>query len=274
MAIDHYENFPVGSVLLPRRLRHPTAVIYAFARSADDIADEGDDPPPVRLERLRHYHGQLQRIAAGEMPTEALFDALAQITRQHDLPPQLFYDLIDAFSQDVVKKRYADYSELLDYCRRSANPIGRLMLRLFQRDNERNCADADRICTSLQLINFWQDVAIDHKKGRIYLPQDEMSQHGVTAAQIERGDCSGGWRSLMAAQIERTRALLFAGAPLAARLGGRFGLEIRLTIEGGRRILELIEASGGDVFRHRPQLRLRDWLLMLARSQRALPEST
>ena len=179
MSVDHYENFPVASLLVPPHLRRPIAVIYHFARSADDLADEGTDPPAARLAALAAYRAELERIAAGTLPQLPLFADLAQVIRDHNLPLQLFHDLLDAFAQDVVKTRYANYTELLDYCRRSANPVGRLVLHLFGRTESARLQESDAICTALQLINFWQDVAIDWKKDRVYLPQEDLTRFGV-----------------------------------------------------------------------------------------------
>jgi phytoene synthase len=256
----HYENFPVASLLLPARLRSPVAIIYRFARSADDFADEGADPPSARLAKLDAYRRQLAA------PSEPLLREVERIVREHGLPRQLFHDLLDAFSQDVTKTRYADYAELLDYCRRSANPVGRLLLHLFKRTSETNLRQSDAICTALQLINFWQDIAIDYAKGRIYLPLDEMTRHGVTEQHIAAQRCDAAWRSLMAFQVGRTRALMRSGAPLGRELPGRIGLEIRATVQGGLRILERIEKAHFDVFRRRPVLKWLDWPLLAARA--------
>ena len=260
MAVAHYENFPVASVLLPAPLRAPVAVIYRFARGADDIADEGADAPAERLRKLDDFRRQL------DAPSEPLLREVARIAREFALPRQLFADLLDAFAQDVTKTRYADYAELLDYCRRSANPVGRLLLHLFNRTSEAQLRRSDAICTSLQLINFWQDVALDFAKGRIYLPQDEMQEHGVSEEHITTGRCDNAWRALMAFQVRRTRALMLSGAPLGRALPGRIGLEIRATVQGGLRILEKIEQADFDVFRRRPVLRWFDWPLLAARA--------
>ena len=268
MAVDHYENFPVASVLLPRRLRRPVALIYRFAREADDFADEGDAPAPVRLEQLDQFRLQLANLERGAQPEIAWFSDLGREIDRHRLPLQPFYDLLSAFSQDVVKARYADYAEVLDYCSRSANPVGRLMLALFQATGSRHLECSDAICSSLQLVNFLQDVAIDYRKDRIYLPQDEMARFGVTEDAVARGETGENWRSFMAFQVARTRALLFAGAPLGRMLEGRIGLELRMTVAGGARILEKIKNVHGDVFARRPVLRPWDWPLMLARSIR------
>ena len=266
MPVGHYENFPVASLLLPKRLRSPIEVIYRFARSADDIADEGEAPADVRLARLIFYRGELDRIAAGAEPREALFADVARIVRQHDLPLSLFKDLLDAFAQDVTQKRYRDFAELLDYCRRSANPVGRLLLHLFKRTSERDLEQSDAVCTALQLINFWQDVAIDYAKGRIYLPQDEMARHGVAERHIAAQRCDAAWIALMRFQVPRAREMILRGMPLARSLPGRIGLEIRATIQGGLRILEKIERVGYDVFRRRPVLSALDWPRILLRA--------
>jgi len=260
MPVGHYENFPVASLLLPAWARRPVALIYRFARSADDIADEGDDAPDVRLAKLNDYRREL------ESPTQPLFRDLQRLMDEYGLPRTLFQDLLDAFSQDVVKKRYANYAELLDYCRRSANPVGRLLLHLFKRTTEPGLARSDAICSALQLINFWQDIELDFEKGRIYLPQDEMARHGVTERQLAERRCDERWRSLMSFELERTKALMLSGAPLGRTLPGRIGLEIRATVAGGLRILEKIRAVDFDVFRRRPVLRPLDWPLLLLRA--------
>jgi len=266
---QHYENFPVASFLLPKRLRHPVSVIYAFAREADDFADEGKLDNATRLALLDGFRTELDRIAAGLPPQRPLFDELATITARHGLPLQPFYDLLDAFSQDVTKKRYADFGEVMDYCRRSANPVGLLLLHLYGAATERNISYSNAICSSLQLINFLQDVAIDyHDKDRIYLPQDELAKYRVTEAQIARGDSSGMWKPLMQAQIKRARQLLQAGAPLGRILQGRIGLEMRMIIMGGETILRKLHKSGGDVFAERPVLKPGDWVYMLYRALR------
>jgi squalene synthase HpnC len=266
MPVGHYENFPVASLLVPKRLRAPIEVIYHFARSADDIADEGNEGPDVRLARLSVYRAELDRIASGETPRAALFADVAKIVREYALPLQLFKDLLEAFSQDVTKKRYADFAELADYCRRSANPVGRLLLHLFKRTAERDVGQSDAICTALQLINFWQDVELDYAMGRVYLPQDDMARHGVSETHIAQRVCDERWRALLAFQVARARAMIVSGLPLARSLSGRVGLEIRATVQGGLRILEKIERSDYDVFRRRPVLQRFDWPLVLLRA--------
>lgn len=267
MAVGHYENFPVASLLLPAPLRQPVAVIYRFARSADDFADEGSDPPDLRLARLNDYRAQLSRIEAAQPARAPLFQELEKIIKDHALPLQPFRDLLDAFSQDVTKKRYADFSEVLDYCRRSANPVGRLLLHLFKRTADSDVRRSDAICTALQLVNFWQDVGVDYAKDdRVYMPQVEMAQHGVTERHLQDKRCDDAWQALMKQQIERARALMLSGAPLGRSLPGRVGLEIRATVHGGLRILDKIEQAGYDVFRRRPTLKAFDWPLLLLRA--------
>jgi squalene synthase HpnC len=267
VPVDHYENFPVASILLPAPLRKPVEAIYRFARSADDLADEGYEAPENRLEKLGIYQGRLAAISAGETPSEPLFRDLAHAIRQHALPISLFHDLLDAFCQDVVKKRYPSYVEVLDYCRRSANPVGRLLLHLFKRTSEPELRQSDAICTALQLINFWQDVDIDFSHDdRVYLPQDDMARFGVTQLHLLEKTCDDRWKALLSFEIGRTRALMLSGAPLGRALPGRMGMEIRATVEGGLRILKKIENAGYDVFRRRPVLTALDWPLLLLKA--------
>jgi len=266
MGIDHYENFPVASVLLPKRLRRPIELIYQFARTADDFADEGDDPPSQRLFKLGEYQRQLDIIEQDGAPLTAFFVELKQVIRQYGLPIGLFRDLLSAFSQDVVKNRYASFAEVLDYCRRSANPVGRLLLHLYDSVSETNLDHSDRICTSLQLINFLQDIGPDYRRNRIYLSLDELQDFGISETQIAAEDPAGNWASLMNFQIERAHSMLNSGAPLGLALPGRIGLELRMIVCGGTRILEKLQAIQGDVFNQRPVLRASDWIIMLYRS--------
>lgn len=268
MSVGHYENFPVASILLPARLRQPVGVVYRFARTADDFADEGNLAPAERLERLQEYRDQLRRLERNQPPQTPLFHALDGVVRAYKLPLQPFFDLLDAFSQDVTKSRYADFAEVMEYCRRSADPVGRLMLRLYGAARDENLRQSDAICSALQLINFWQDIAIDFRKHRIYLPQDEMARFGVTESQIADADAGRRWPELMRFQTERARAMLQSGAPLARRLPGRIGLELRMIVQGGLRVLEKLDAVRGDVFRKRPVLKILDWPVMLSRALR------
>lgn len=262
MPVEHYENFPVASFLLPRHLVPAVEAIYAFARSADDIADEGDAAPPERLAELERYGRELTAIERGHTPADPLFARLAGVVREFRLPVAPMHDLLSAFRQDVTTTRYADYTQLLDYCRRSANPVGRLMLELYDAVDERNLRDSDAICTALQLINFWQDVAIDLPKGRIYLPLEDLERHGVSEAELASSPSTPAWCALMRFEVDRARALMLSGSPLVHRLPGRIGWELRLMVQGGLRILEAIEKAEYDVFRRRPTLAPADWLVV------------
>ena len=266
MAVNHYENFPVASILLPKPIRHAVETIYHFARQADDFADEGNWSNLERFSKLDHFRTELLRIAANEEPQTPLFRELAFIIEKHQLPLQLFHDLLDAFAQDVIKKRYANFDEILNYCRRSANPVGRLLLHLYQEATPVNLAYSDAICSSLQLINFWQDIMKDYSINRIYLPQDEMADFGVTEMHIAQCRADQEWRNLMQFQSLRARNMLQSGTPLGSILTGRIGMEMRLIIAGGNRILDKLETVKFDMFRHRPVLRPLDWIIMLGKS--------
>ncbi|WLI91240.1 squalene synthase HpnC [Massilia sp. R2A-15] len=266
MPVDHYENFPVASFLLPKRLVPAVEAIYAFARSADDIADEGDATPAERLAGLARYEQALDAIARGEATDDPMFARLAAVISQYKLPLQPFRDLLSAFRQDVAVKRYPDFAALLDYCRRSANPVGLLMLCLYGAADENNVRESDAICSSLQLINFLQDVAIDREKDRIYLPADDLARFGVDPAALRGWTADARWRELMAFEVARARAVMLSGAPLALRLPGRIGWELRLVVQGGLRILESIERADYDVFTRRPKLGPFDWLIVAWRA--------
>ncbi|HZA95613.1 MAG TPA: squalene synthase HpnC [Burkholderiaceae bacterium] len=268
MSVGHYENFPVASCLMPARFRPAVRAIYRFARTADDLADEGVAAPAERLSALDGLRKQLRAI---ELAAPSDWSDLAAAVREHQLQLPLFHDLLSAFSQDVVTVRYESFEQLTDYCRRSANPVGRLLLQLFRRSETQLLQQSDAICTGLQLANFWQDVGIDWDKGRVYLPQIDLSRFGVSEVQIARGTADQRWQSLMRFEVQRTRELLQRGAPLARALGGRIGLELRLVVQGGLRILEQIDAVNGDVFSHRPKLSARDWTLMGWRALQPLP---
>lgn len=267
MAVDHYENFPVASFLLPRRLRGAVEAIYRFARSADDVADEGTASAKDRLRALDAFRDMLGEMRRQHLPSTpelaGLYFMLLPAIDRHDLPYQPFYDLLDAFSQDVTKQRYADHVELADYCRRSANPVGRLLLVLYRANHKVTRTESDAICTALQLINFLQDVAVDLDKDRIYLPQSELARFGVREEDLFARRATPEFRALMAAEVARARTLMLAGAPLARRLPGRIGWELRLIVMGGLRILAKIEAIGYDTLNQRPVLKPVDWLRMV-----------
>jgi squalene synthase HpnC len=268
MEAEHYDNFPVAGILLPKRLRAPVGVIYQVVRTADDIANEGVFDAAERHLRLADFRAGLDAIAAGNPapvhPT--LFQKLAGTVKQFALPLGPFYELVSAFDQDIDTTRYADRSALMDYCRRSVNPVGRLTLILFNAATPRNLADADAICTALQLINFLQDVGIDWKKGRIYLPQSDLDRFGLTERHIDEQHCDDAWRALMRHEVAHARAMIAGGASLGLRLPGRFGFELCALVHGGLRILEKIERDDYDVFRHRPVLNASDWALIAVRA--------
>ena len=276
MSANHYENFPVASFLLPRHLRQAVLNIYRFARSADDIADEGEASDAERLQALQAYRDALHacvtppaaQTVAFSPPLDAIFTPLGQTIVDHRLPLQPFEDLLSAFEQDIVQKRYVDQAALNHYCERSANPVGRLMLHLYGAVTPDTLAQSDAICTALQRLNFLQDVAIDWQKRRIYLPQQELNRFGVTEESIANGQTGTAWKALMQEQVRACRALLHFGQPLGRRLPGRIGLELRLIVQGGLRILEKLEHVEFDVFRHRPTLGAYDWALMLTRALR------
>jgi squalene synthase HpnC len=266
---SHYENFPVGSFLIPAARRRHVYSIYAFARIADDFADENYDQADwtqeKRLAALNEWEAQLVACYRGHA-SHPVFVALGATARELDLPAQLFHDLLAAFKQDVVQRRYHDFADVLAYCQRSANPVGRLILRLFDYHDARLDERSDFICTALQLANFWQDVAVDIAKDRVYLPQTDLERFGVHVADLEERRCTPAYRDLMKFQVERTRDLFLRGRDLPALVRGRLAVELRLTWHGGMRILELIERQRYDTLSARPKLKRFDKLLLLART--------
>ncbi|MBA3504195.1 MAG: squalene synthase HpnC [Betaproteobacteria bacterium] len=270
MSVGHYENFPVASALLPAHLRPAVIAIYQFARAADDLADEGEGAPADRLAALESFGEKLSEIERGRTPAEAPFPALAAAIRTHALPLSPFRDLLSAFMQDVTIARYASFVDLLDYCRRSANPVGRLLLALYRAESPANAAASDAICTGLQLTNFWQDIALDWQKGRVYLPQEDLARFAVVEAeietQIEEARVDERWRRLLEFEVSRARALFERGRSLPRALPWRQGLELSAVVAGGLRILERIDAVGGNVFSARPTLATWDWLTVALRA--------
>ena len=261
VGVNHYENFPVASWLCPPALRPAVRAIYAYARTADDLADEGSASAAERLSALQAYADDLRAIAAGRVASPRwpeVFEPLAATIARHHLPVPLLLDLLDAFGQDVVKTRYADRPEVLDYCRRSANPVGRLLLHLYGIRDAAALRESDAICTALQLANFWQDLSIDTRRGRLYVPLADCERHGVSADDLLAGTDGPAARTLVAELLRWTRALMHEGAPLVHRIGGRAGWELRLVVQGGLRILERIEQGGFDALQRRPRLRWHD----------------
>jgi len=261
----HYENFPVGSVLLPRRMRRHVAALYAFARTADDFADEGARSSDERLRLLDGWQRRLRQASTSDDPggpsaegepsdTVEIFRALGISIRECALPVSLLEDLLSAFRQDVTVTRYSTWDDLFDYCRRSANPVGRLVLRIAGYQDARMDEWSDRICTALQLANFWQDVKVDFDRGRIYLPSDEQRAHGAREDDLRAGQVPLAWQQALAAAATRTRTLFDAGRPLCAAVRGRLRYELRATWLGGVRILDRLEDGRFDVIRHRPTL--------------------
>lgn len=254
MAQSHYENFPVASRLLPKHLRQPIAVIYAFARRADDFADEGDLSNEERIAALNDFSEKLDLIEKGKDIEDTTFIALADVIKQHQLPISLFHDLLTAFKMDVTKERYANFGEVMEYCRYSANPVGRLLLHLNKETSAQSLGYSDAICSALQLTNFLQDISQDlEESNRIYIPQDEMEKYGVSEEDILNKNTNDASRKLIAFQIARTARLMQSGAALGKVLKGRMGLELRMTIMGGSRILYKLNQQYEDVF-SRPRL--------------------
>lgn len=262
MSVAHYENFPVASWLCPSALRPAVQAIYGFARTADDLADEGDLPAAERLAVLAQYRAELQRAFAapdvdgGRWPQ--VFAPLQHAIRAHSLPGTPLHDLLDAFEQDVHNPTYADRDALLDYCRRSANPIGRLLLHLYDVHDRESLAKSDAICSALQLINFWQDLGVDAPRGRHYVPLVDARRHGVTLEQLRARHDGAAVRALVRDLAQWARELMLQGAPLVHRVPGRVGWELRLVVQGGLRVLERIGRIDHGTLLQRPTLGLTD----------------
>lgn len=273
--ITHPENFPVASWLCPPKLRPPIAAIYHFARTADDIADEGNAPAAQRLADLADYREELLSVVGGAAPGPRwpeIFGPLQHMQRAIELPLPPLLDLLDAFAQDVKMTRdqrtYANQDELLDYCRRSANPVGRLLLHLYEVRDPVALTQSDAICTALQLINFWQDLSIDLPRGRHYLPDDACEALGVHRQQLQAGVQTAALQTVVARQVAYARDLMLRGAPLVHRLPGRAGWELRLVVQGGLRILDKITQLDHATLLTRPRLSPLDLPVMLWRAVR------
>lgn len=263
MAARHYENFPVASRMLPKAARPHIAAIYAFARMADDLADEGDASDTARISALEMWEWRLHEAVAGRVEQDGsdashVFTALAATIRKFDLEVQLFEDLLSAFCQDVLVKRYETWNDLLDYCRRSAAPVGRLVLRVCGYRDDGLDRQSDATCSALQLTNFWQDLAVDWKKGRVYVPRELMAATGASEADLAAGNWTVEWEDAMRDAVARTRRLFADGRPLAGKVTGRLRFELRATWLGGTRILDKLEARRFNSLRRRPRLRLTD----------------
>ncbi len=262
LARSHYENFPVASHLLPARMRPHVAAVYAFARLADDMADEGDRPAADRLADLDAWDACLNAAALGAVqrgePHAEVFLALRHTIDECRLPVELLHDLISAFKQDVIVTRYATWDEVMDYCRRSANPVGRLVLRIAGYNRAELDAASDAVCTALQLTNFWQDLEIDWARGRLYVPASIWKAAGALESDLSARRLTPAWRAALTDVAGRTRDLFQAGAPVADGVRGRLRWELRATWLGGSRILDKLEAAGFDVFATRPALAAKD----------------
>lgn len=271
VAVQHYENFPVASLLCPAALRPAIVAIYHFARTADDLADEGDADGAQRIAQLSQYREDLDAALAGRTGSgrwAAVFAPLAEAARAQALPPQWLRALLDAFVQDVNNPHYADRAALLDYCARSANPVGRLLLHLYRVGDALSLRQSDAICSALQLINFWQDLSVDLPRGRVYVPLDALPRHGLELPQLLRGEDSSAARALVRELAGWAGTLMAEGAPLALRLPGRAGWELRLVVQGGLRILEKIKAMDYASLHTRPVLRRPDAPRLLWRAWR------
>lgn len=255
MSVDHYENFPVASWLCPPALRPAVVAIYQFARTADDLADEGDATSAERVQALRDYRADLSAVVAGRAPSRRWPQVFVPLARQLPrLQPKLLHDLLDAFEQDLAPPRYRDRAHLLDYCRRSADPVGRLLLGLYGVADATSLRRSDAICSALQLINFWQDFSRDGPNERLYVPQADLDRHGVAAADVLACRDSPAARALIQDLCGWARTLMLEGAPLALTLPGRAGWELRFVVQGGLAILDKIAARGYDSLLHRPAL--------------------
>ncbi|MDH5393818.1 MAG: squalene synthase HpnC [Gammaproteobacteria bacterium] len=267
IARQHYENFPVASFILPSNIRAAVAVVYIFARRADDIADEGNASDEQRLSQLTKMETELQQTVNGQIAEDYLYIALDDVIKKFKIPTQLLLDLISAFKQDVSKKRYQNFGELMHYCRRSANPVGRIMLHLFDQADEKNLALSDGICSALQLINFYQDLSQDYNElQRIYIPEDDMQKYNITEQHFADAVSDQPMQQLMQAQYERAEKLMQAGSWLGIRLHGRAGFEIRLIIAAGFKVLQKLKQQQ-DVF-SRPRLKIHDYIWVLWRALR------
>ncbi|HUR35347.1 MAG TPA: squalene synthase HpnC [Vicinamibacterales bacterium] len=273
LAASHYENFPVASRLLPAAMRPHVAAVYAFARVADDMADEGADPPAVRRARLRAWQQRLHDAGgepafSHESRDDLIFVALGHSMRTLDLPVSLFDDLLSAFAQDTTTHRYDSWAELFDYCRRSANPVGRLVLRIGGYRDDALDRSSDALCTALQLANFWQDVGRDWRAGRLYVPREASDAVGASRADLDRGQFTPPWAEALAHCVSRTRECFDRGRLVCDGVHGRLRIELRLTWLGGSRILDKVARQRTTILIDRPSLGARDLPALLWQAAR------
>ena len=256
MARAHYENFPVASWLLPAAMRPHVAALYAFARTADDFADEGHRPAAERLRLIDDWERRLHACVETDNhdPADQIFLAVGKTIRTCNLPVKLFEDLLSAFRQDITTHRYQTWDDVLDYCRRSANPVGRLVLRIAGYDDARLDRSSDALCTALQLTNFWQDLAVDWRRGRLYVPLAERDAAGAADADLDAARMTPEWQAALTSAAARTRELFERGRAVCDGVDGRLRYELRLTWLGAVRVLDRLEACGFDVFHRRPSL--------------------
>ncbi|MHB1686044.1 MAG: squalene synthase HpnC [Ignavibacteriaceae bacterium] len=264
-AKNHYENFPVISFLIPNKLKKHIAIIYWFARTADDIADEGELTQEERIKRLNEFEDRLTETLNGNYSTQFEL-ALFSTVEEKNLSSEYFYNLLKAFRQDITTTRYENFSKLQKYCINSANPVGRLILELYDIRDEKAFEYSDSICTALQLTNFWQDTAVDFQKGRIYYPADEMEKFGVSEKMFELKENNFNLKEMVKHNVERTLKLFGGGKNLLSFLNGRLSYEIKWTIMGGEKILEKIRLFNYDVLNFRPKVTKKDFLYLLIKS--------
>lgn len=275
MSVEHYENFPVASWLCPAALRPAVAALYWFARTADDLADEGSQPIELRIADQQAYRADLEALLAGHPVSPrwaAVYTPLGKTLQRHDLPAPLLRDLLSAFEEDVrldataERVRYPDRAGLIAYCRRSADPVGRLLLHLWGVSGDAALRESDAICTALQLINFWQDLTVDLPRGRLYIPAEDCAAVGVDPGDLHALRDSRAVRMLIARQTDWAEDLMRSGAPLVHRIPGRLGWELRLVVQGGLRIIDRIRADDHGTLLRRPKLGLLDAPVMLSRA--------
>ncbi|MEO8231454.1 MAG: squalene synthase HpnC, partial [Ignavibacteriota bacterium] len=265
LAKDHYENFPVASFLIPKKYRNDVAIIYWFARTADDFADEGNVIPEKRLDELNNFENKFRKSLKGKSEN-FYFNQLANTINGKKISIVYFFDLLSAFKQDVVKKEYENFDEVLDYCKRSANPVGRIILELFNITDEEALLCSDKICTALQLTNFYQDTLVDIEKGRNYYPKNEMKIFNVNKKMFELNENNPNIKALVKHNVERTQSLFDEGKNLLKFLKGRFKIEIKWTLAGGEKVLMKIRKNEYDVFTKRPKLDKMDFISLFVKS--------